>query len=111
MAVVIRGSLDEGPVILALPGGFEYTVVETDPIFEAWDKSTGISILYTQVSDLDTGVDANATVIANTAAIVLNTAKITYPASASDKLALIAAGATNVDDSLLVPYAGATRGC
>lgn len=30
------------------------TVVETDPVFTAWDKSTGISITESQISDLKT---------------------------------------------------------
>ena len=42
--------------------------VETDPVFLAWDKSTGISIPASQVSDFDTEVANNTTVAANTSA-------------------------------------------
>jgi hypothetical protein len=38
---------------------------ETDPIYSAWDKSTGISITASQVSDFDTEVSNNANVVAN----------------------------------------------
>jgi hypothetical protein len=40
---------------------------ETDPIYSAWDKSTGISITASQVSDFDTEVSNNTSVTANTA--------------------------------------------
>lgn len=40
---------------------------ETDPIYSAWDKSTGINITAAQVSDFDTEVANNTTVAANTA--------------------------------------------
>jgi hypothetical protein len=46
------------------------TYTETDPIFTAWNKSTGISITASQVSDFDTEV-------ANNTAVALNTAKVT----------------------------------
>jgi hypothetical protein len=40
---------------------------ETDPVFSAWNKSTGISINASQVSDFQTSVTNNAAVLANTA--------------------------------------------
>jgi hypothetical protein len=57
MGVVIHGSFDEGPIVLALPPIFEGLLpdgiqTETDPIFTAWDKSTGITITESQVTDL-----------------------------------------------------------
>jgi len=53
MGVVIHGSFDEGPIALALPDYFEgiWSATETDPVFSAWDKSTGISITQSQISD------------------------------------------------------------
>ena len=42
---------------------------ETDPLFTAWNKSTGISITASQVSDFQTSVTNNAEVLANTAKI------------------------------------------
>jgi len=101
MAVVTRGSFSEGPITLALPPYFDSDTAESDPIFEAWDKAVGIVISASQVSDFDTEVGNNTSVVANTA-------KNTYPAADAAKLALIEANATNVDDSLLVPYTGAT---
>ena len=37
------------------------TITETDPVFTAWDKSTGISITESQISDLDHFTTANET--------------------------------------------------
>ena len=37
------------------------TITETDPVFTAWDKSTGISITETQISDLDHFTTADET--------------------------------------------------
>jgi hypothetical protein len=54
MAVVIHGSFDEGPVVLALPPYFEGAIRsgdEVDPKFTAWDRRTGISITKSQISD------------------------------------------------------------
>ncbi|MEI6090590.1 MAG: hypothetical protein WCR42_09080 [bacterium] len=42
---------------------------ESDPFFTAWDKSTGISIISSQVSDFGTSVANNSAVLANTAKI------------------------------------------
>ncbi|MCE9538617.1 MAG: hypothetical protein K8R85_05290, partial [Bacteroidetes bacterium] len=62
------------------------TITETDPAFTAWDKSTGIAIPAAQITDFQTNVTNNTEVLANTA-------KNTYPAVDSIKLAGIAAGA------------------
>jgi hypothetical protein len=42
---------------------------ETDPVFGAWDKATGITIPSSQVSDFSTSVTNNAAVLANTAKV------------------------------------------
>jgi len=59
---------------------------ETDPIFGAWDKSSGIVIASSQVSDFETAVT-------NTPAVLANSAKNSYPTEDATKLAGIAAGA------------------
>jgi hypothetical protein len=59
---------------------------ETDPIYAAWDKSTGISIPASQVSDFAASVSSNS-------AVAANTAKISYPTDDATKLAGIAIGA------------------
>lgn len=66
---------------------------ETDPVYSAWNKSTGISIPASQVSDFDAEVANNTAVTANTAKvgittqqandITANNAKVSYPGSAS----------------------------
>ncbi len=58
------------------------TITETDPTFVLWDKSTGISITASQVSDFQTSVESNPYVIANTA-------KNSYPTADAAKLAAI----------------------
>ncbi|MCJ7449017.1 MAG: DUF1566 domain-containing protein [Bacteroidales bacterium] len=62
---------------------------ETDPIFGAWNKSTGINITALQVSDFQTTVTHNA-------AVLLNTAKNSYPSADATKLAAITG--TNTGD-------------
>jgi len=42
-------------------GGQDVLVTETDPVFSAWDKSTGIVITESQISDLDHFVTADET--------------------------------------------------
>jgi hypothetical protein len=42
---------------------------ETDPVFLAWNKSSGISITSSQVSDFQTSVTNNAAMLANTAKV------------------------------------------
>ena len=59
---------------------------ETDPIFIGWNKSTGITISSSQISDFQSSVTSNSAVLANTA-------KISYPSSDATKLAGIAIGA------------------
>lgn len=60
MAVVTHGSFDEGPIVLALPPVYEYAAAEeTDPIFSAWDKSTGIEITESQITDLGDYITGN----------------------------------------------------
>ena len=49
--------------------GFLTSFTETDPIFGAWNKSTGISIIASQVSDFQANVTNNASVTANTAKV------------------------------------------
>ena len=49
--VAIPGALDIGGVISGDGSGLT-NLVETDPIFSAWDKSTGIVITESQISDL-----------------------------------------------------------
>lgn len=61
-------------------------VIETDPVFGAWDKSTGINITSSQVSDFETTVTNNVSMLANTA-------KHSYPTADSIKLFSIEAGA------------------
>jgi len=62
------------------------TLIESDPVFSVWNKSTGISIFSDQVSDFNTAVAATPSVTANTA-------KRTYPSADATKLAGIQAGA------------------
>ena len=59
---------------------------ETDPIYSAWNKSTGIVITSSQVSDF-------ASAVTNNPAMLANTAKNSYPTADATKLAGIAAGA------------------
>jgi hypothetical protein len=62
---------------------------ETDPIFIAWNKTTGISITASQVTDFQSSVTNNA-------AVLLNTAKNSYPTADQTKLAAITG--TNTGD-------------
>ncbi len=66
--------------------GYLTSFSELDPVFAAWDMSTGISVTASQVSDFQTSVTNNA-------AVLLNTAKNTYPSADATKLAGIAVGA------------------
>ena len=98
MAVVIHGSIDEGPIVLQVPPVFEGIIkdgieVEVDPIFNAWDKSTGISIYKDQI--IDRGDLA-------TQADLLNYAS---QADLDDLLALTQAQG----EELYVPYTGANN--
>ncbi len=71
---------------------------ETDPIFTAWNKSTGISITASQVSDFDTEV-------ANNTAVALNTAKISFDSTSSTRLANTS-GTNTGDNSANTLYSG-----
>jgi hypothetical protein len=56
MAVVTHGSFDEDIITLKLPDIFKGLVpdgiqTETDPLFSAWDRSTGVSITKKQITD------------------------------------------------------------
>jgi hypothetical protein len=62
---------------------------ESDPIFGAWNKSTGISINASQVSDL-------TTTVTNNPAMLANTAKNSYPTADAAKVALLSG--TNTGD-------------
>ncbi len=62
---------------------------EVDPVFVAWNKSAGISITASQVTDFQTSVTNNA-------AVLLNTAKNSYPTADATKLAAITG--TNTGD-------------
>jgi len=55
---------------------------ETDPVFIVWNKSSGINITASQVSDFTSNVTNNPAVLANTA-------KNSYPSSDATKLAAI----------------------
>lgn len=79
------------------PAGFYYyngiswqkiaeTIAESDPVFSGWNKSLGISISSSQVSNFTTAVSA-------VPAVVANTAKVSYPPADATKLAGIEAGA------------------
>jgi hypothetical protein len=60
MAVVTHGSFDEGPIVLALPPVYEYAAAEeVDPIFTAWDRSDGITINQSQISDGSTIINTD----------------------------------------------------
>jgi hypothetical protein len=76
------GYVKKKVLISNLPGGSE-----SDPIYSSWDKSTGISISASQVSDFDTEVSNNSTVTANAA-------KVSYPGSADATELNILDGAT-----------------
>ncbi len=70
----------------ALHSGTVDSITETDPGFNEWDKSTGVSITASQVSDFQTSVTNNSEVLANTA-------KQSYPTEDATKLAGIEEGA------------------
>jgi hypothetical protein len=69
--------------------GYLTSFTELDPIFGAWDKTTGISITASQVSDFITSVTNNP-------AVAANTAKNSYPTADAIKLSAITG--TNTGD-------------
>jgi hypothetical protein len=69
--------------------GYLTSLTEIDPVFVAWNRSSGISITSSQVSDFQTSVTNNAEMLANTA-------KNSYPIADANKLAAITG--TNTGD-------------
>ena len=84
------------PFALLAKTAASYT--ETDPVYSAWNKTTGISIPSSQVSDFQTAVTNNA-------AVLLNTAKISYPPADAAKLAAIT-GTNTGDNAVNSLYSG-----
>ncbi len=74
------------PYALSAKTAESYT--ETDPVYTAWDKSTGISITSSQVTDFESSVTANAAVTANTAKV----SNATHTGDASGSTALTVTG-------------------
>jgi hypothetical protein len=72
---------------------------ETDPIFTAWNRSTGISITASQVSDFQSSVTNNTAVLANTA-------KNSYPTADASKLAGIDGSETKISTGTNVTATG-----
>ena len=71
---------------------------ESDPVFAAWNKTTGISIPASQVSDFQSSVTNNHEVL-------LNTAKNSYPVADANKLAAIT-GTNTGDNAVNALYSG-----
>jgi len=69
-----------------LTNGSRGITAEVDPIFTAWDKSSGIAINAAQVKDFQESVS-------NIPSVIANNLKISYPVADATKLAGIAAGA------------------
>jgi hypothetical protein len=61
---------------------------ESDPVFEAWNKSDNISITSSQVSDFQSGVTNNTAVLANTSKV----SNATHNGDATGSTALIVTG-------------------
>jgi hypothetical protein len=61
----IAGTSQLLSVPYALYAGTAISNIETDPIFTAWNKSTGINITASQVSDFASSVTNNPAVVAN----------------------------------------------
>jgi hypothetical protein len=72
---------------------------ETDPVYAAWNKSSGISITASQVSDFQSSVTNNTAVLANTA-------KNSYPTADATKLAGIDGSETRVNAGTNVTVTG-----
>jgi hypothetical protein len=71
---------------------------ETDPVFAGWDRSTGITIPSSQVIDFQTSVTNNA-------AMLLNTAKNSYPTADATKVANLS-GTNTGDNAVNTLYSG-----
>jgi hypothetical protein len=102
MGVVLHGSMDQGPLILG-DGLRDLAVleIETDPVFSAWDKHSGISITQSQISDGSTIV--NTTNLAN---LSINTSGNILSANVQGSTSGVNTG--DQDLSTLVPYDGAS---
>lgn len=91
--VIVDGTEMGTSQLLSVPYALHAETVasypETDPVYTTWNKSTGINITASQVSDFQTSVTNNA-------AVLLNTAKNTYPTADATKLAAITG--TNTGD-------------
>lgn len=74
------------PYALYAKNAGSVNINETDPVFDNWNRSTGISITSSQVSNFDYSVENNPAVLANTA-------KNSYPDGDKVKLAGIMPGA------------------
>ena len=61
---------------------------ETDPVYGAWNKSSGINIIASQVSDFQSSVTNNASVLANTAKVT----NATHTGDATGSMALTVIG-------------------
>ena len=85
----ITGTSQALSVPYALYSKTSASYAETDPVFIAWNKSSGINITSSQISDFTTSVTNNA-------AMVANTAKNSYPSADATKLAAITG--TNTGD-------------
>jgi hypothetical protein len=99
MAVVTHGSFDEGPITLALPDYFAGALAapESDPIFAAWDKTTGITIEQSQITDGGTIVNTD------------DLTTISIDTSGTIKASNVSGSNTGDQDlTVLVPYTGAT---
>jgi hypothetical protein len=68
--------------------GYLTSYTETDPIFGAWNKSTGINITASQVTDFQTSVTNNSAVSANTAKV----SNATHSGDATGSTALTVVG-------------------
>jgi hypothetical protein len=96
MAVVTHGSFDEGPIVLALPPIFEGLLpdgltTETDPVFTAWDRHTGITVSKSQITNRSDIITTDG-------------------GDGTTNISTIVTGSNTGDQNLtgLVPYTGAT---
>ena len=85
----------------SLVGYLTSETAETDPVFTAWDKATGIVITSSQISNFTSSVAANTTVAANTAArhsaVTIGTA---HGLSLSGQILSLAYAGTSTDGAL-----------
>jgi hypothetical protein len=88
-AYVVMGTTQLLSVPYAMHAKTVASYTETDPYFSVWDKSTGININSSQVTDLQSSVTNNT-------AVQANTAKISYPSADATKVANLSG--TNTGD-------------